>query len=51
MSPMEIVVTPATTHILIEHIHDVRRIFTDGRDWPTDDGADLRGLFHRQMDR
>jgi hypothetical protein len=33
-SPMEIVVTPETTHILIEHIHDNRRIYTDGRDWP-----------------
>jgi hypothetical protein len=33
-SPMEIVVTPDTTYILIEHIHDSRRIHTDGRDWP-----------------
>src|SRR5215467_6923225 len=32
--PMEIVVTPETTHILIEHIHDSRRIYTDGREWP-----------------
>ena len=31
---MEVVVTPETTHILIQHIHDNRRIFTDGRDWP-----------------
>jgi len=28
--------TPDTTHILIEHIHDSRRIHTDGRDWPED---------------
>jgi hypothetical protein len=35
-SPMQIVVTPETTHILIEHIHDNRRIYTDGRDWPAD---------------
>jgi hypothetical protein len=35
-SPMEIVVTPKTTHILIEHIHDSRRIHTDGRGWPED---------------
>jgi len=35
-SPMEIVVTPETTHILIDHIHDNRRIHTDGRDWPAD---------------
>jgi hypothetical protein len=34
--PMEVVVTPATTHILIQHIHDGRRIFTDGRPWPKD---------------
>ena len=32
---MEIVITPDTTHILLEHIHDSRRIFTDGRSWPT----------------
>jgi hypothetical protein len=30
---MEIVVTPETTFVLIDHIHDSRRIFTDGRDW------------------
>ena len=35
--PMEIVVTPHTTHLLMQHIHDSRRIFTDGRDWPRDD--------------
>jgi hypothetical protein len=35
-SPVEIVVTPETTHILIEHIHDSRRIHTDGRGWPQD---------------
>jgi hypothetical protein len=33
-TPMEIVVTPETTYILIDHIHDNRRIFTDGRGWP-----------------
>jgi len=32
--PMEVVVTPQTTHLLMQHIHDSRRIFTDGRDWP-----------------
>ena len=31
---IEIVITPQTTHILVQHIHDNRRIFTDGRDWP-----------------
>jgi hypothetical protein len=34
--PMEIVVTPNTTHMLMGHIHDSRRIFTDGRDWPAE---------------
>ena len=34
---MEIVITPATTYILIDHIRgSARRIFTDGRDWPKD---------------
>ncbi len=32
--PMEIVITPDTTYVLISHIHDNRRIFTDGRAWP-----------------
>jgi hypothetical protein len=41
--PMEVVVTPNTTHILIQHIHDGRRIFTDGRDWPTDEEATFAG--------
>ncbi len=35
--PMEIIVKPETTWILIDHIHEThRRIFTDGRDWPTE---------------
>ena len=32
--PVEIIITPGTTHMLMGHIHDSRRIFTDGRDWP-----------------
>jgi hypothetical protein len=28
------VVTPHTTYVLVQHIDDDRRIFTDGRDWP-----------------
>jgi hypothetical protein len=31
---IEFVITPDTTYILTQHIHDNRRIFTDGRDWP-----------------
>src|SRR5262249_36837595 len=35
--PMEIVVMPDTTHILIDNIAEShRRIFTDGRGWPED---------------
>jgi len=32
--PMEIVILPEITYILIEYIHDNRRVFTDGREWP-----------------
>jgi hypothetical protein len=33
--PMEIVVLPEITYILIDHVFDShRRIYTDGRDWP-----------------
>ena len=35
-TPMEVVVTPQTTYIMIDHIHDNRRIHTDGRDFPAD---------------
>ena len=35
--PMEIVVTPKVTYILMSHVNDqYRRIYTDGRDWPED---------------
>ncbi len=35
--PMEIIVTPGVTYILISHVDDsYRRIYTDGRDWPTE---------------
>jgi hypothetical protein len=35
--PMEIVVTPEITYLLISHVNDsYRRIYTDGRDWPKD---------------
>jgi hypothetical protein len=33
---MEFVITPETFHILVFHVLDSRRIFTDGRDFPTD---------------
>ena len=31
----EYVVTPETTYILLNSVDHIRRIFTDGRDWPT----------------
>jgi hypothetical protein len=38
--PMEVVVTPATTYILISHVNDsYRRIYTDGRDWSAEKDA------------
>jgi hypothetical protein len=40
---IEFVVTPKTTHILIRHIDDDRRIFTDGRDWPEELGPTFLG--------
>jgi hypothetical protein len=43
-NPMEIVVTPETTYILMSHNNDVyRRIYTDGRDWPADAERTLVG--------
>ena len=44
-APMEVVVTPETTYIFIEHIHDNRRIHTDGRSFPNnmDDDPQFAG--------
>jgi hypothetical protein len=41
--PFEIVVTPQSTHFLMDHIHDSRRILTDGRDWPADPDPSFAG--------
>jgi hypothetical protein len=36
-SPMEIIVLPDTTYMRVDHIRDThRRIYTDGREWPTE---------------
>jgi hypothetical protein len=32
--PMEIIVTPVTTYLALTFMGDLRRIYTDGRDWP-----------------
>ncbi len=37
----EYVITPETTYILVGH--DIRRIFTDGRDWPTEGEPSYEG--------
>jgi hypothetical protein len=43
-NPMEIIITPETTYILMSHNNDVyRRIYTDGRDWPVDPERTLVG--------
>jgi hypothetical protein len=43
-NPMEIIISPETTYILMSHNNDVyRRIFTDGRDWPPDAERTLVG--------
>jgi len=40
--PMEIVITPEITYVLISHVNDsYRRIYTDGRDWPAEDDYEL----------
>jgi hypothetical protein len=42
-TPLEFVVTPETTYILIGGAEHFRRIFTDGRDWPKDSEATYAG--------
>ena len=32
--PLELIITPDLTYILIDHIEHTRRIYTDGRSWP-----------------
>jgi hypothetical protein len=34
--PMETIITPEITYIHIAFFHELRRIYTDGRDWPAD---------------
>jgi hypothetical protein len=43
-SEIEFVITSETFHILVEHVHDNRRIFTDGRTWPTDVEPSFLGI-------
>jgi hypothetical protein len=40
--PMELVITPEITYVLISHVNDsYRRIYTDGRDWPKEGEYEL----------
>jgi len=50
-APMEFVVTPDVTYILTSNQEPVRRIYTDGRAFPTDLHPDLVRLFDRPLDR
>ena len=43
-NPLEIIITPETTYMLMSHNNDMyRRIYTDGRDWPADPERTLAG--------
>ena len=41
--PMEVVITPGTTYILMEYLTMLRRIYTDGRSFPTDEDPSWMG--------
>ena len=41
--PMEMVILPNTTYLIIEYLSQLRRIFTDGRDFPTDEDNSFMG--------
>ena len=41
--PMEMIVTLQTTYIRIDHLTELRRIYTDGRDWPASINPSFEG--------
>ena len=41
--PMEIIVTPETTYMLVNWVEHTRRIFTDAREWPAEIEPTLTG--------
>ena len=41
--PMEIVITPGTTYIIMEYLSMLRRVYTDGRSFPTDEDPSWMG--------
>jgi hypothetical protein len=43
VQPMELVITPETTYIIHEIFSTLRRIYTDGRDWPESMEGSMHG--------
>ena len=41
--PIEIIITPEVTYIRTDHLPEMRRIYTDGRDWPRSIPATFAG--------
>ena len=41
--PMEFIITPDTTYVLVDWVEHTRRIYTDGRDWPKEIEPTLMG--------
>src|SRR5216684_4117481 len=41
--PIEFIVTPETTYVLVDWVEHTRRIYTDGRDWPKEIDPTLMG--------
>jgi hypothetical protein len=41
--PMEIIILPKTTYVMMEYLNMLRRIYTDGRDWPKDQDPSFMG--------
>ena len=41
--PMEFIVTPETTYVLVNWVEHTRRIYTDGREWPKEIEPTLTG--------
>lgn len=41
--PMEIVIRPRTTYMLLESMSPIRRIYTDGREWPQEFDPQFNG--------
>jgi hypothetical protein len=41
--PMEIVIMPKTTYMMIEYLSMLRRIYTDGRNWPREQEPSFMG--------